>query len=418
MISTTFKHSFYIINSLFLLLISDFELKAQQVPIEHFHQIEQITQGLVAEGFQSIDIRYLKKQYIIAYENRVYRFEPNALKKVINITKNQISQTKEIEEIVFITKRNNLPMISTQLSLQDGQFSVSNEVPDKKKGQLITANNNSGNYKVELVLRPFFRGEFGNQYNGDPIIHLFDLRPKLNIYLWKGAHFSYESIIPISSEFKESAPHWGAFRNRVVSLTQQFRFPKQVFLNVSAGIFSRNRYGVSTEIAKYFKNNTFFITGKVGYTGHASHVRYDGFQVNKGWVYTDLHYLDYKVGMHYWLPNRNTRLSVHYGKVLNDKDLLSFEVMQQFKEVNLGFFAFKTNDGNNYGMKLAIPIFPKKYWKPKRFSIRPARQWTYQYLYGNNLAREYQAQGMFPEFPQDLNPHFVKFYLQDAINEN
>ena len=71
-------------------------------------------------------------------------------------------------------------------------------------------------------------------------------------------------------------------------------------------------------------------------------------------------------------------------------------------------------------MEIGIPIFPKKYWKPKLFSIRPATHFRYNYLSGYdqagqiNVAREYQAQGMYENFPQDLNPYFLRNYLLDG----
>ena len=139
-------------------------------------------------------------------------------------------------------------------------------------------------------------------YLEDQFIHLIDLRPKLNVYLWKGAHFTYEFILPISNEFKElGAPHWSEIRPRVVSFTQQIRLPKTTFVNASVGLFSRNRYGVSGQIGKYFWQDKLLVIGKLGYTGHASYIRYDGFEVEKQWVYTNPGYVDYKMGLSYWL---------------------------------------------------------------------------------------------------------------------
>lgn len=398
-------------------------LLSQSIPGEHLQHIEKIANQLEVEGFQSISINYIERGYVIAYENRRYRFEPTALKQIIELTKKVIDGTKMIDEVTFIPKRNNIPMLSinvpvinTKLELEainKELYTITQDVSIINKGQTVVRNQNTGNYKAELVLRPYFSGEYGNPYTGDPITHLFDIRPKINLYLWKGAHFTYEFIIPISNEFKSVAPHWSEVRNRIISLSQQFRLPQNIFLNASIGVFSRNRYGISTEIAKYFGSTNFFMTGKVGYTGHASYVRYNGREVQKGWIYTDLNYIDYKLGLNYWMPSTNTQFSLEYGKVLNDRKAIFFECKQRFREINLGFFVFKTDEGNNYGMNLAIPIMPKKYWKPKRFSVRPARHWTYQYLSEINLAREYQAQGMFYDFPQDLNPHFIKNYIKN-----
>jgi len=215
------------------------------------------------------------------------------------------------------------------------------------------------------------------------------------------------------------APHWGEIRTRVVSFTQQFRLPATTFLTASIGLFSRNRYGISTHLEKYFWKDRLWVTAKAGYTGNASYVRYTGIEVEKHWQYTKLNYVDYKMGVHYWFPKWNMQVSAEYGKVLFDRTALFFRCRQKFKEVELEFYAFRTDQGSNYGLEIALPIYPKKYWKPKRFSVRPSKRFHYNYLSGRreggqvHVAREYQAQGMFEDFRQDLNPYFLKNYILD-----
>lgn len=388
-----------------------------------------IANGLEQEGFQSIDIQQVKQGLVIAYENRIYRFDALGLRQAIKITKETLNdQLHQIEKLTFVNKRHNIPEVSAIWNIVDHtikdlpSISFSRKVDAINKGKPLIKNQNTGNFRAELVLRPFLTMELGNLYLEDQFIHLIDLRPKLNIYLWKGAHFTSEVILPISNEFKTQAPHWGEIRTRIISLTQQFRLPRATFVNTSIGLFSRNRYGISTQIGKYFLKDRLRLTGKIGYTGHASYVRFNGLEVQKKWLYTKLNYLDYKVGAHYWLPKWNTQLSIAYGKVLFDRTALFFKCTQRFKEVELGFFLFRTDQGKNYGMNIGIPLFPKKYWKPKLFSIRPAKKFRYTYLSGFdqsgqiNLAREYQAQGMNGDFPQDLNPYFLKNYVLDNDN--
>ena len=188
-------------------------------------------------------------------------------------------------------------------------------------------------------------------------------------------------------------------------------------MNASVGLFSRDRYGASLQAGKYLYKDRILLTGKIGYTGHASYARYDGVEVQKSWAYTKPSYLDYKVGISYWLPKWNTQATIEYGKVLFNRTALFVRCQQKFKEVDVEFFIYQTDQGRNYGMEIGIPIFPKKYWKPKLFSIRPTTHFRYNYLSGFdnsgqiNLAREYQAQGMYGDFPQDLNPYFLKNYI-------
>ena len=384
-----------------------------------------IATNLVTEGFQSIDISKYEQGLVIAYEDRVYRFSAFGLRRVIDITNATLAkQNHTFKEITYITKRHNIPEVSSTWKIENSDtkalsnIQFTRKITASKNEVKLLSNQNTGNFRAELILRPYLSMELGNLYLKDQFIHLIDLRPKLNIYLWKGAHFTYEFILPISNEFKGlGAPHWSEIRPRVVSLTQRVRLPYSTFINTSIGFFSRNRYGISTQIGKYFLKDRLWVTGKFGYTGHASYVRFNGGEMEKGWAYTTPYYVDYKVGIHYWLPKWNTQVSVEYGKVLSDRTAVFVKCQQKFKEVDIGFFIYRTDEGSNYGMEIGIPIFPKKYWKPRLFSIRPATHFRYNYLSGFdrsgqvNLAREYQAQGMYGNFPQDLNPHFLKNYV-------
>ena len=411
-----------------IILFYQFSLFSQDAVSKELPLGITIANTLEKEGFQSIDIRQVEQGLVVAYENRVYRFDALGLKRVIQITKETLEdQLHPFENITFISKRHNIPEVSAIWNVVERatndfpSISFSRKVDAMNKGRFLIKNQNTGNFRAELVLRPFLTMELGNLYLEDQFIHLIDIRPKLNVYLWKGAHFISEIIIPISNEFKTQAPHWGEIRTRVISLTQQFRLLHTTFLNASIGLFSRNRYGVSAQVGKYFLQDRLLLVGKAGYTGHASYVRFNGREVQKKWVYTNPSYLDYKVGAHYWLPKWNTQLSVEYGKVLFDRKALFFKCTQMFKEVELGVFLFRTDQGRNYGMDIGIPIFPKKYWKPKLLTIRPAKKFHYRYMSGFdqsgqvNLAREYQAQGMYGDFPQDLNPFFLKNYV---LNKN
>jgi len=400
-----------------------FSLKAQINSDTYLRTANTIADNLVAEGFQNIEVRQSNNNLIVGYENRVYRFDALALSKVIQITKESgLNFPDSMNQVTFVTKRSNIPMLSKTLSFKDNQFYAANgsrDVSIFKAGKSIIRSRNSGNFRAELVLRPYLSMELGNLYLGDNFIHLIDLRPKLNLYLWKGAIFTYEAILPISNEFKTQAPQWSEIRPRVIAFNQRFRLPKATFISASVGLFSRSRYGISGQIGKYFWKDRLWVTAKAGYTGHLSYVRFNGREVQKGWIYTDADYFDYKVGLNYWLPKYNTQLSVEYGKVLFDRTALFFKCKQQFKELDLAFYLYRTDEGRNYGMQISIPIFPKKYWKPKLFSVRPSRKFSYNYLSGFdnarqvNLAREYQFEGMHNDFPQDLNPYFLDNYLDN-----
>ena len=131
----------------------------------------------------------------------------------------------------------------------------------------------------------------------------------------------------------------------------------------------------------------------------------------KGWEYTDIDYLDYNIAAKYWFKDWNTEVKLEYGTALFDKEQLRLSVLQHFNEVDIGFFALRTQRGNNYGMQFNIPIFPKKYWKPKRLSIRPSNYLEYTYHATQTFVEQYATGSTVEDYYRQLNPAFLKKQL-------
>jgi len=107
----------------------------------------------------------------------------------------------------------------------------------------------------------------------------------------------------------------------------------------------------------------------------------------------------------------NTRIRLEYGKVLFNENQLRFTCLQRFNEVDIGFFALDTQRGRNYGVILNIPIAPKKYWKPKRVSIRPAQALNYTYQATQATVESYETGQSILALNRQLNPAFIKNQL-------
>ena len=94
-----------------------------------------------------------------------------------------------------------------------------------------------------------------------------------------------------------------------------------------------------------------------------------------------------------------------------DRNITQLRITQNFKELSFGLFGFKTKSGYNYGVDLKIPIFPKKYWKPKTISIRPATHLKYTYYTTQNYVSEYETGNDFILDNQYFTPALVQNLL-------
>jgi len=381
----------------------------------------EVLNQLVAEGFQSISIKQEGKIFFVAYENRVYRYEVNAIKQIIQLVAPLL--VRDVEQLVIITRQQQIPIVSTQLFLRDyndfmeGKINKTifiNRLQISQEDTFLTItdwqinNKNTGKFKLEIVIEPDLNLVLGG--TPDPVLHQFNLIPTANLYLWKGAQFKFQGILPISNEL--GIPEETFVRPGILSFSQQVRLPTNLFVGISFGYYSEYRYGTSLDLTKYFINGNLALNGHLGYTGYASYPKRLGVEnPEKVWQYGDWDYLDYKMGVSYFIPKWKVKMGVSYGKVLYNKKALHVSMTQQFKEARIEVFSFKTDNGYNYGVNLAIPIFSKKYWKPKVVSIKPASHLQYSYYFTQRYISEYNTGINSNINNQTFNPALLQYLL-------
>ena len=381
----------------------------------------EISRAISNKGYQSVALQVENKTLSIYYENRVQRFEPRAIVELIKtIEPNELPTN--IDVIQLITQKLQQPLVTTKFKLKDFRSwkeemvtlsTFINTITIKQGGKKLKKElkrtvTNSGNYRLELELKP----QIGLGLGGfpDAVVHRFNLLPTFNAYLWKGGQLQMEVILPISSEFKIPGEHF--IRPGIIALSQMVRLSETSWLQGRIGYFSENRYGGNLSATQFLWNGSFFLTGNIGYTGYASYPMKLGLdEAVRGWEYSSLNYVDYDIEAAYWFKDWNTQIKLGYGRVLFDKERLKLTVTQKFNEVDIDFFALKTPRGNNYGMQLSIPIFPKKYWKPKRLSVRPAAALNYTYHATQFFAEQYKTGNTILDFYKSLNPEFIKKQL-------
>lgn len=387
---------------------------------------EHLVQQLVNQGFQGISATSIDSALVIFYENRLYRLESSAVHHILN----EINSSLELSynKIILITKKQDIPLIAWEINPTDyrslnekkisaeqftNRIGISNSSKYFKLKKAFSTTKNSGNYKIELMLEPTLGLALGGF--PDPVLHQINLNPTLNLFLWKGAQVKLQGIFPISNELE--IPEEKYARPGMLSFNQQLRLPKNLFLNAGVGYFTENRYGMNLSAKKLLLNGNLALKGSIGYTGYASYkeISAQEFSIKK-WQYSDLNYLDYSVGADYWFSKWNLNVGISYGKFLNEKRTVRIEINQNFKETVIGFFAFKTNAGNNYGMNIAVPFFPKKYWKPKFLSIRPPTHFRYTYHSNQYYVQEYwSGQNAYERI---LNPSLLKYQLLRVLQQN
>jgi hypothetical protein len=368
--------------------------------------VDKIKVGLVREGFENVAVVCKGDSIIVTYENRLYRHEIKAIRKVTAMVS---SVVKEETNITLVPQNRRIPLAAVFMSAgSDFRPDVyalldTDSIWEEIKGiQKV----NSSFYKFDIVIHPQFKALFGEFI--DPIQSQVNVAPELRTTIWRGTSLSAQLIIPLQSDpgFGEEGDSW---RPGLLTLNQAFRLPHDFFISGTIGYFTRNRYGTDLEVRKYFLNGRCSIGANVGYTGYAIYLR-------GGWYYSSIDLLTAFLDAEYRFPSFDLSLRATYGEFLYRDKGWRVDVLRQFGEVDIGFFALSTTEGSNGGFRFSIPLFPPKYLRTRRFRISPAKEfsWEYRYKGYKTIGYRYETGHSIDSFVKKLNSD----YIEKQINEN
>lgn len=373
-----------------------------------------LTNKLVEHGFENVRIKLDDSRVVIAYENRVFRFEVEALKEVLNIV---VPLIDDREELVLIPLNRKIPIVRFMSALQNCKYFLANKIDAKTfiedsdiridvdkdyKLLLEEKEHNSSDFRFDLVLKPQLKFEFGPY--SKPIIMQINLAPDLRTSFWKGMRFSYEEIIPIINEFGSRGD---SIRTGMVTLNQTFRLQNALYISTTAGIFSNNRYGFDFETRKYFGDGNFSLSGNFGIT---SFIDFSG---KTRVLYSDQFFVTGSISAEYRIEKYDLTLAASIGHYLQKDNSIRFDINREFGEIEIGFFAIRSFDGiSNGGFTLIVPLFPSKYWSPSFVRVKVAENYAWSYLVKSNttdlIGLRYNTGSRINTFIEKLNPSFIK----------
>ena len=373
-----------------------------------------ITAQLVENGFENIRIKIENTRILIAYENRVYRFEVEALSEVLKIV---VPLIDDREELILIPLNRKIPIIKFLSGLENCRAFLTNKINaqqfiedsdvkmdvDRDYNLLLDESEfNSSNYRFDLVIKPAMNFEFGPY--SDPIIAQINLAPDIRTGFWKGMRFSYEALFPLWNEFGSRGD---SVRTGMVTINQTFRLPKAFFLSTTAGIFSGNRYGLDFEAKKYFGDGDFSLGANFGVT---SFIDFSGMTRI---LYSDQFLVTGSLNAEYRVEKYDLTLGASIGHYLQKDNSLRFDINREFSEIEIGFFAIRSFKGvTNGGFTLTIPLFPSKYWNPGIARLKVAENYSWSYLVKSNtndlIGQRYNTGSRINTFIEKLNPSFIK----------
>ena len=368
---------------------------------------------LVKNGFENIRVKSDKDKIVIGYENRVYRFDVDAVNEIFKIVLPKITEQKKI---ILIPENRKIPLVIIEADVNDCKGYLSSNISRtefSEKLKIIFETDvewqdfqnetefNSSNLKLDITLKPTLAAQFG--VYSDPVMWQLNLVPGIRTSFWKGMLFNYELILPIHNDL---LPMEDSVRTGLAVINQTFRLPNSFFVSSSIGFFSNSRYGFDIEAKKYFSNGDINVGINFGCTSFA-------YFVGKRFNYSNQFILTGSVNLDFRIPEYDLTLGFSAGKFLMGDNSVRIDINREFGEIEVGFFAIKSNNGvSNGGINISIPIFPSKYWNPDFIRIRTAESFNWSYLVRSNtqdlIGLRYNTGSRLNIFMKKLIPSFIR----------
>lgn len=386
---------------------------------------EELEKELIAYGFLGISIHSLDSQLIVRYENRIFRQEAAAILTIIKMMDN--NWPPKYKEAILISHRMDIPMIMiiiprieylrfSKKVINEENFVSSLSISYAgSKSDLISKLGQShrfSGFRLLLEVAPQLKFSLGGA--PDPFLYQLNLLPELKFFLWPGALLRIQGIYPITNELK--IPEEDFFRPGFLTLTQTTRLASNLFAELNIGYFSDYRYGIALDVHRFFFRHRLRLSGHLGHTGYASYpIRLEVESPRKGWQFSAPDYWNWQVEAAYRWPYWNLITSVRYGQYLQFEKSITVNILRQFDELNIGFMGHYSSDGINYGFNLSLPLWPSKYWKPRRFQVRPAKYFNYNYYATQHHLSDFSTGSSWIEDQQRLHPDFLSIQLQELL---
>jgi hypothetical protein len=370
---------FVLCHVVLFLIVGNEGLRSQE--LIHSNSLNEL---LINDGFENVRSVTSDSSVYVAFENRRYRDDGRAIAEVLQLINDNFN-TEHSVIIKLVLLYQQVPMVLIVVRSEDFKNLEKKVINTEEftKKLLVSSDfgivyqqlekpkvNNRSLFKTDLVVIPQVRTQFGNFDN--PVQSNVNLIPQLNVQLSKGLSFQGQIIVPLQNDFyfdedgKELRPG-------TITLNQFIRLEDDFYIDATAGFFDKNRVGINLEIRKNIANGQFGIGANVGYTA--------GYSYTGNWT----EYLDYEnyltalLELEYrYLPYDLTG-TLQAGNFLYNSLGVRVDVVRQFGEVNIGFFALAASGEINGGFNLAIPLPPRKYTKLKYARIRPSKRFNWEY---------------------------------------
>jgi len=376
---------------------------------------ENVARRIVGAGYENVRIARSGDTLYASLENRVWRYEARgaaeALKLLMPMTDSAgvVSLTllrMGIPATTLVVPRKQFEQLKagivTKTGFADSIAVLISDQSYKRRLAGVRRINPSFN-RFDVVVFPQLKFQFGNFVH--PLELQFNIAPAVKITFFKGLSFTGQVIFPVYNNLIGD-PEGNTIRPGLIVVSQVFRLPHNFFTTVSAGYFTRDRYGINGEVRKLFLNGRLGVNLSMGYTGQM--------QLLEGkFTYWPMDAFTWFGDLSWRFARYDLTLRGGYGRFIDGDKGWRFDVRRQFGEVSIGLFAMQTGGITNGGFNFVVPLPPRKLGTKNRIRLRPAPYvpWEYRAKGLPAYGRTFNTGSGTEEFLFDLNPDQIRTQL-------
>jgi hypothetical protein len=378
-----------------------------------------ISSLLSSNGFENIRTIARNDTLFVALENRVWRWDPRGAAEALRVVVPSAGSSRVIS-VTFL--RTGIPITTLVVPVSAYDSLIAGTMPAERFAGEAMALLSDRSWRSALrplkPVRPSFckfdvsvipqlKAQFGN-FDG-PLEFQFNIAPAVQISFLRGMTFTGQVIFPVYSNLPDD-PEGNTIRPGIVTLSQSFRLPSQVFTTLSAGYFTRNRYGLAGDARKYLFNGRLSAGVALGVTGEIR-------LVEGVFNYSSLDRFTWFCDAAWRWARYDLTLGAGYGGFLNGDEGWRADLSRQFGEVSIGFFAMVTGGMVNGGFNFRVPLPPRKYGTKNHIRLRPPSDVAWEYrakglpAYGRTFSPGTSAGEMLYE----LNPDYLRTHVGGEI---
>jgi hypothetical protein len=342
-------------------------------------QAQQATQALVAHGFASVAAVADSACLLATYENARYRDDRRALREAARLLTPLL---RPGQRLVLLPAARGIPLLRVRIpapSADSAQAAdpdppnpwadASLHVGDAARALSGVPRASASAGRMEVVVHPWFQAVFGAYDN--PVASRTGVAPELRMDVRTGLRLSAQLLVTLQDDVPTGESR---LRPGQVTLNQVVRLPRGVFVSATAGTFNPDRYGADVEARAFLAGGRVTAGAELGVTGAAFYGR-------DRWERTPMRDRTALVDVGWRVVPYDLLLRATAGAFLEDERGVRLDVARRFGELEIGWFLVASDERENGGFVLRIPLVPRSYGRPAPLRVRAAETYRWQYRY-------------------------------------